>query len=75
MDQVVTVLDVLRDVLNTLNGISVPMTQINEIGLPLVRSINNIKMCVEAMEKDEAERAAAAEAANAQEEPAGEEDA
>lgn len=59
MEGTMTVKDVLKDVIETLNNISVPMSQINDIGLPIAKSINNIKACVEAMEsaeKDQAEK-------------------
>ena len=74
MGNEITVLDVLKDVLNTLNSISIPMPQINDIGLPIARSINSIKVCIDAMEKADAARAAT-QAEEAQEEPVGEEDA
>lgn len=67
MENEVTVLDVLKDAMETLNKISIPMSMINDIGLPLARSINSIKACVDAMEE--------AEAKKKQAEPAGEEDA
>ena len=57
MEGTMTVKDVLNDVVETLNGISVPMSQINDIGLPIAKSINNIKACVEAMERAEKDQA------------------
>ena len=52
-----TVKDVLKDVLNLLNGIKSPISELETIGMPVGRAINGIKMCVDAMERDEQERA------------------
>lgn len=57
MEPKMTVKDVLKDVMDTLNNISIPMSQIDDIGMPIARAINGIKICVEAMEKAETEEA------------------
>lgn len=57
MDTKMTVKDVLKDVMDTLNNISIPMSQLDDIGMPIARAINGIKACVDAMEKAEAEEA------------------
>lgn len=61
METKMTVKDVLKDVMDTLNGISIPVSQLDSIGMPVARAINGIKACVDAMEKAEAEEAAKAE--------------
>lgn len=60
MEPKMTVKDVLKDVMDTLNGISIPVSQIDDIGMPVARAINGIKACVDAMEKAEAEAVAKA---------------
>lgn len=57
MENKVTVKDVLEEVMETLNGISIPVSQIDDIGLPIARAIGGIKACVDAMEKAETEEA------------------
>ena len=61
-----TVKDILNDVINILNGIKIPMNELEEIGLPVGRAINGIKLCVEAYEKAEEEEAAKKAAASEQ---------
>lgn len=58
-----TVKDVLKDVMDTLNNISIQggldfATMVATVGMPIARAIGGIKACVDAMEKAEAEEAA-----------------
>lgn len=49
MEETKSVKEVLEDVVNMLSGIKVPMSEIDAIGLPIARSINGIKACLNAM--------------------------
>ena len=51
-----TTLDILKDVLNILGDVKVPMSELESIGIPVGRAINGIKLCVDAMEKVEQEQ-------------------
>ena len=57
METKMTAKDILKDVLNILSGIKVPMTEIETIGIPVGRAINGIQICVGAMERAEQEEA------------------
>lgn len=48
-----TIREVLEDVLKILNDIKVPMSEIDNIGIPVARSINGIKACLEAMTEND----------------------
>ena len=48
-----TIREVLEDVVKMLSGIKVPMSEIDDIGIPVARSINGIKACLEAMTEPE----------------------
>jgi len=55
-----TVKDVLADVVKVLGEISVPVTQLESIGIPVAKAINGIKLCLDAMEREEQKAAAPA---------------
>ena len=57
MEPKLTVKDVLKDVLNLLNDVKVPISEIETIGIPVGRAINGIKICIEAFERDDLEKA------------------
>ena len=52
-----TIKDVLTDVTKVLGDINVPASKIEEIGIPIAKAINGIKACIDAMNRDEEERA------------------
>lgn len=52
-----TVKDILIDVRNILNGISVPIAQVEGIGIPVARAINGLNICIGAFEQQEKEQA------------------
>ena len=52
-----TVKDVLKDVLNLLNGVKIPISELETIGMPVGRAINGIKICIEALDRDDREKA------------------
>ena len=58
MENKTTVKDVLIDVSNLLNNIKVPMSMINEIGLPIAQALQGINACLGAFEVQEAQQAA-----------------
>lgn len=56
-----TVRDVLKDVIDILGGIMVPVKEVNNIGMPIARAINGIQMCLDSFDRAEAEQNAQAE--------------
>ena len=52
----VTVMDVIRICIETLNGISIRMDEIDRIGRPLANVLHNLIECVNAMERSNAEQ-------------------
>ena len=66
-EKTVTALEVLREVNGILNNISIPMSHLNDIGMPVAQAITGIQMCIDAMAKSEE--------AKKQAESAGKEDA
>lgn len=56
MENQTTVKDVLTDVVSTLNEINVPMSKLNEIGLPIARAIQGINICLDAFNRQEAQQ-------------------
>ena len=46
----ITVKDVLTDTLNILYSIRVPASEIEEVGIPVAKAIQRIRMCVNAFE-------------------------
>ena len=61
MEQQVTVKEVLEQTAKMLGEISIPASLIESIGIPVARAINNLKLCTEAMDRDEAEQRKKAE--------------
>ena len=54
--ETMTVKDALIETKKMLENIQVPMSMIEQIGIPLARGISNISQCIEAMNKAEAEK-------------------
>ena len=48
-----TVNDILIDVRNILNGISLPISQVESIGIPVARAISGLNLCIGAFEQQE----------------------
>lgn len=59
MDNQMTVKDVLNDVIKLLNGINIPVSMVETVGIPVARAINGINLCINAF--DEQEKAKQAE--------------
>ena len=53
MENQTTVKDVLTDVVRTLNEINVPVSKINEIGIPIAMAIHGIELCLDAFRQSE----------------------
>lgn len=53
MEKTKTVREVLEEVVEMLNEIKVPMSEIDAIGIPIARSINGINACLGAMATNE----------------------
>ena len=51
MDDKMTVTDALKATINLLNSIAVPRYLNESIGVPIDNAANNIRACVDAMEK------------------------
>lgn len=47
----ITIEQLLRITVQQLNGIAVPIAQIDTVGLPIRQAINNINICLNAFEK------------------------
>ena len=58
MEKQTTVKDVLTEVSDVLNKINIPVSMIEGIGIPIARAINGIKICIDAMDRQEQEEAA-----------------
>lgn len=58
MENVMTTKDVLTDVNEILNKINIPISLVESIGIPVARAINGIKICIDAMDRQEQEEAA-----------------
>ena len=52
-----TVNDVLNDVKTILGNISVPVSMIESIGIPIAKSINGIKLCLDTFRAEDEARA------------------
>lgn len=52
-----TVKDILIDVRNILNGINLPISQVESIGIPVARAISGLNLCIGAFENQEKEQA------------------
>lgn len=55
MNEKKTVLEVLKETIDVLNNLRIPMNEMETIGFPVANSISNIRACVDAMERTEAE--------------------
>ena len=58
MEEQMTVLQALKITVNNLGGIAVPRALNEMIGIPIDNAIGNLNACIEALERDEAERRA-----------------
>ena len=58
MEKETTVKEVLIDVSDVLNKINIPISLVESIGIPVARAINGIKICIDAMDRQEKEEAA-----------------
>lgn len=52
-ENTMTLEDVIRITANNLRGIQIPVELSESIGIPILRSIGNLQMCLDAMEKKE----------------------
>ena len=55
MENQMTIDQVLKITVETLEGLKVPVSLIDEISIPVKRAIVNIRMCIEAVEASRAE--------------------
>ena len=55
MNEEKTVLEVLKETVTMLGNLRIPMSEMESIGFPISRSINNIRLCVDAIERNEAQ--------------------
>lgn len=46
-----TVRDVLEDVKKNLGGISVPVSMLESVGMPIAQAINGIWLCIDAIDR------------------------
>lgn len=53
----ITIEQLLRITAQQLNGIAVPIAQMDTIGLPIRQAINNLNICLNAFEKAEQQKA------------------
>lgn len=56
MENQTTVKDILIDVNKLLNGINIPVAQVESIGIPVARAINGIQLCIDAFNMQEAQQ-------------------
>lgn len=52
-----TILDILTDVSKILNEVTIPMSAVESIGIPVARAINGIQLCIDAITNSEREKA------------------
>lgn len=71
MENQMTIDQVLKITVETLEGLKVPVSLIDEISIPVARAIGNIRMCIKAVEASRAE----AESKQAEEQEDGNADA
>lgn len=71
MENQMTIDQVLKITVETLEGVKVPVKLMDDIGIPVARAISNIRMCIQAVEASRAE----AESKQAEEQEDGEADA
>ena len=53
MENQTTVKDILIDVNKLLNGINIPVSMVESIGIPVARAINGIQLCIDAFDMQE----------------------
>lgn len=53
----ITIEQLLRITAQQLNGIAVPVAQMDAIGFPIKQAVNNINICLNAFEKAEKQKA------------------
>lgn len=70
-----TVKDVLTDVNKVLNGINIPISMLESIGMPIARAISGISICINAITEEEQKQETEAAAADTETEDKGEKDA
>ena len=58
MENQTTVKDILIDVTKLLNEINIPISLVENIGIPVARAISGIQMCLDAFERNSANQAA-----------------
>ena len=46
---------VLEITVNSLSQIKVPISMLGEIGMPIAQSIHNLRMCIEAIQREQPE--------------------
>ena len=66
MNSQMTVQEVLNVTMNNLGAIAVPVALSEQIGMPIVNAINNLRLCVEALEKAKEQAMAAEETGEAE---------
>lgn len=55
MENQMTIDQVLKITVETLEGLKVPVKLMDDIGIPVARAISNIRMCIQAVEASRAE--------------------
>ena len=55
MENQMTIDQVLKITVETLEGVKVPVKLMDDIGIPVARAISNIRMCIQAVEASRAE--------------------
>ncbi len=61
MSETMTVYDLVRETIRMMEGIAVPVGLMDSIGAPIRASIGNLRACLGAWDRDNAQKAAAAE--------------
>lgn len=56
MEEKLTLTQVLEITVGMLEEIEVPMKYMDQIGIPVAKSINNIKICIDAMNQNKFEQ-------------------
>ena len=54
--QEITVDDVVRECVQQLRALNVPISMIDQIGVPVARVVHNLRACIDAWERDAAEK-------------------
>ena len=73
MGETMTVYDLGRETIRMMETIAVPVALMDSIGAPIRASIGNLRACLDAWDRDNAQKAAAAEKAAAAQKAAAEE--